>query len=133
MNFVFRNRVSILAFLLLAYSGMTAWLHGFAFREARPFSPGEGSQVWVNRQCDSCHQLYGLGGYLGPDLTHVSAEKGRPFVEAVLRHGMGRMPDLELTEQEIASLCAFLEEISQETPKDLVFSPWGTQRANPTP
>jgi len=133
MNFVFRNRLSILAFLLLAYSGMTAWLHGFAFRQTQRTAPGEGAHIWVSRQCDSCHQLYGLGGYLGPDLTHVSAEKGRPFVEAVLRHGMGRMPDLELSELEIAGLCNFLEEISQETPRDLAFTPWGTLRANPSP
>ena len=29
-----------------------------------------GRIVWQKNNCQSCHQLYGLGGYLGPDLTN---------------------------------------------------------------
>ena len=30
-----------------------------------------GRIVWQKYNCQSCHQLYGLGRYLGPDLTNV--------------------------------------------------------------
>ena len=36
----------------------------------------EGKIVFQKYNCISCHQLYGLGGYLGPDLTNVISEKG---------------------------------------------------------
>jgi nitric oxide reductase subunit C len=29
-----------------------------------------GQQLWQANNCWSCHQIYGLGGYLGPDLTN---------------------------------------------------------------
>jgi len=36
----------------------------------------EGKLVWQQYGCNSCHQVYGLGGYLGPDLTNVYSKGG---------------------------------------------------------
>ena len=36
-----------------------------------------GMNMWQNKNCQSCHQLYGLGGYMGPDLTNTASEKGK--------------------------------------------------------
>ena len=36
-----------------------------------------GENIWLKNNCNSCHQLYGLGGYLGPDLTNIYSTKGK--------------------------------------------------------
>jgi nitric oxide reductase subunit C len=35
----------------------------------------EGRQIFRDKNCIACHQLYGLGGYMGPDLTNVISIK----------------------------------------------------------
>lgn len=67
----------------------------------------QGMLVWQQKNCQSCHQLYGLGGYLGPDLTNV-AEKGDAYLRAFLQNGTERMPNFHLNEQELGQLSAFL-------------------------
>ncbi len=69
----------------------------------------EGKQLWQQHNCSSCHQLYGLGGYLGPDLTNVVSDKGIPYAKAIIRGGTGTMPNFKLSEQEVTALLAFLE------------------------
>jgi nitric oxide reductase subunit C len=71
----------------------------------------EGRIIWQKYNCHVCHQLYGLGGYLGPDLTNVyQKHKGNP---EVLRHlfkgGMKQMPVFNLSEKEEDLLIAFLK------------------------
>lgn len=34
-----------------------------------------GKQVWQRNNCISCHTLFGNGGYLGADLTNITAQK----------------------------------------------------------
>ena len=54
----------------------------------------EGRLVWQNYNCEACHQLYGLGGYLGPDLTNVYSciGKGPVYIKAMIKSGTGTMP-----------------------------------------
>jgi len=70
----------------------------------------EGRLVWQRNNCQTCHQLYGLGGYLGPDLTNVisSPGKGVNYVIGLLRTGNATMPAYHLREEEEAQLIAFL-------------------------
>lgn len=70
----------------------------------------QGRLVWQKYNCQSCHQLYGLGGYLGPDLTNVYSlpGKGEPVIRAFLKAGVAPMPVFNLSEEEIAELAAFL-------------------------
>ena len=68
----------------------------------------EGRLVFQKYNCISCHQLYGLGGYLGPDLTNVVSEKGSYYVSAVIKNGMLKMPNLNVKDDEIKSLVAYL-------------------------
>lgn len=70
-----------------------------------------GRLVWQKYNCQSCHQLYGLGGYLGPDLTNVYSApgKGETVVRALLKTGVAQMPAFQMTEEEIAQLIAFLK------------------------
>lgn len=67
-----------------------------------------GKTIWQEKNCQGCHQLYGLGGYMGPDLTNVAA-KGPDYMLAFIENGTGRMPDFQLTATEKDQLIAFLQ------------------------
>jgi nitric oxide reductase subunit C len=73
----------------------------------------QGKGLWQQHNCSSCHQLYGLGGYLGPDLTNVISEKGAPYAKAIMQGGTGTMPNFKLSEIELTALVAFLEHTDQ--------------------
>ncbi|MBL7902760.1 MAG: cytochrome c [Bacteroidia bacterium] len=70
-----------------------------------------GHLVWQKYNCQACHQLYGLGGYLGPDLTNVYSvkTKGPDYIRALIRSGSKQMPGFQLTEGEMNELLEFLK------------------------
>lgn len=100
--------------LFLAYSGVVYRVgmrqHG---GHLRGVVAQAGRRQWQARNCVACHQLYGLGGFRGPDLTNIMShsDRGEAYVRAVLRFGMGAMPDFHLTEQEIDALVEFLRAV----------------------
>lgn len=71
----------------------------------------EGKLVFQKYNCTACHQLYGLGGYLGPDLTTTLSNPGKneQYIKAILKTGTQRMPDHHLSDREINALYAFLQ------------------------
>lgn len=75
-----------------------------------PHGAREGKLLFQKYNCIACHQLYGLGGYMGPDLTNVISfpGKGPDYAAVFLRHGTNRMPDFKMSEQEVGELLAFL-------------------------
>ncbi len=70
-----------------------------------------GRLVWQKYNCQSCHQLYGLGGYLGPDLTNVysTAGKSEQYIKAMIKSGVAQMPAFNLSEEEQENIVAFLK------------------------
>ena len=70
-----------------------------------------GKALWQAHNCSSCHQLYGLGGYLGPDLTNAVSAKGKgpAYARAIMQNGTGVMPNFHLKPEEVEQLLAFLE------------------------
>lgn len=70
-----------------------------------------GKLLWQKHNCIACHQLYGLGGFMGPDLTNVISDpaKGENYVSAILGHGMNRMPNYNFSRKEINALVEFLK------------------------
>ena len=70
-----------------------------------------GKALFQKHNCQSCHQLYGLGGYLGPDLTSAWSDKnrGETYIKALLQSGGNRMPDFDLTKEEIDQLITYLK------------------------
>ena len=70
-----------------------------------------GKQIFQDYNCTACHQLYGLGGYLGPELTTTYSDplKGEPFIRALLKGGGLRMPNFHLKDPEINALVSFLK------------------------
>ncbi|HET6990878.1 MAG TPA: cytochrome c [Bacteroidia bacterium] len=70
----------------------------------------KGKLLFQKYNCTACHQLYGLGGYMGPDLTNVMSQpgKGAVYVNSFLEHGTTRMPDFSMSKEERNELIAFL-------------------------
>jgi nitric oxide reductase subunit C len=68
-----------------------------------------GQQLFQDHNCIACHQFYGLGGYMGPDLTNVVSNKGSAYARAFLMSGTQRMPNFNLNAAELDAMVAFLE------------------------
>lgn len=105
--FIFALLVS--AFLLYSFSLYTSGAAPNAGTAERKLA-SEGRLVWQKYNCQACHQLYGLGGYLGPDLTNVCSAKGKGprYIKAMVACGTAQMPSFSLSEEEEAALVAFL-------------------------
>ena len=73
----------------------------------------DGKIIWQNYNCQNCHQLYGLGGYLGPDLTNVYSNpaKGEKVIRALITSGVKQMPKFNINEEGISSLIEFLKSV----------------------
>ena len=70
----------------------------------------EGKLLFQKHNCISCHQLYGLGGYLGPELTTLMSQqgKGEQYARMFLKYGGPRMPSFNLNHKEIDCLIEYL-------------------------
>jgi nitric oxide reductase subunit C len=76
-----------------------------------------GKHVWHRENCTNCHTLLGEGAYYAPDLTKITQQRGAPYLREFLKDPSrfyseardGRlMPTLDLSEQDIDNLIAFL-------------------------
>jgi nitric oxide reductase subunit C len=81
-----------------------------------------GLAVWRGNNCQACHQIYGFGGFLGPDLTNRVTE-ATPDAEfrAVLDDGARQMPAFRMPAADQEAVLAFLRAVnrtgqSQPTP-----------------
>jgi nitric oxide reductase subunit C len=73
-----------------------------------------GKLIYQKFNCTACHQIYGLGGYMGPDLTNVMSKPGGElYVRAFLQNGTVRMPNFHMDENEMASLVAYLKYVDK--------------------
>lgn len=75
----------------------------------------KGKLLFQEHNCIACHQIYGLGGYMGPDLTNVMSApgKGEVFARAFIQSGTLRMPRFELSDSEVEALVAYLKEVDR--------------------
>lgn len=69
-----------------------------------------GLMLFQEKNCIACHQFYGLGGYMGPDLTNVisTAGKGPLYAGVFIKNGTVKMPNFHFTDEEAAAVIAFL-------------------------
>jgi len=74
-----------------------------------------GQRVWQQNNCQACHQIYGLGGYMGPDLTNILSDpaRGEDLARAIIRGGTRRMPDFRLPAEDIDALIAYLKSVDR--------------------
>ncbi|WP_281232766.1 c-type cytochrome [Flavobacterium gelatinilyticum] len=78
----------------------------------------QGKKIWQENNCIACHQIYQLGGYLGPDLTNTYSLKGPEYIKAFLKSGTQVMPDFHLSQYEMDALTAYLKEIDKSGSAD---------------
>jgi nitric oxide reductase subunit C len=95
---------------LVACFGAGTWFVYEGVSDAPPASAQvrQGIRNWQKHNCASCHQLYGLGGYMGPDLTNVHGDKGQARIRTYVRYGTGRMPAHAMDDKDLDALVAFL-------------------------
>ena len=125
------------------YKKMTFILLGFSFlvytffiythlpqtKTTPDIAAQNGKMIWQNKNCNSCHQMYGLGGYLGPDLTNVYSKKGPDYIKAFLKSGTEIMPNFHLSNTEKDAMLAFLKETDatgNSDPKSFIINYDGT-------
>lgn len=108
-----KNKITVVIFLLIAFLGYSFFIYASLPSKAAKatIEVQTGKMVWQKYNCNSCHQVYGLGGYLGPDLTNVYSTKGADYIEAFLVSGTTIMPNFNLNKQEVETLIAYLQNI----------------------
>jgi len=73
-----------------------------------------GLRVWRSNNCQVCHQLYGFGGFLGPDLTNrVTDDSPDGEFTFILTKGSKQMPALDLPPEEQTAVLAFLRAMNR--------------------
>ncbi|HLG34402.1 MAG TPA: cytochrome c [Bacteroidia bacterium] len=104
--------VLLLVFAFIIYTGIV-YTVGTAKNNSVPLTDDvrQGKIIWQKKNCSACHQLYGLGGYMGPDLTNVISARGKGeiYAEAFIRAGTKVMPNFQFKDDEVKSLVAFLK------------------------
>jgi nitric oxide reductase subunit C len=71
----------------------------------------EGRELWRKNNCQSCHQLYGFGGFLGPDLTNAVQHLADERLQTILTVGMSPMPPFQFSSLEIDAISSYLAEV----------------------
>jgi nitric oxide reductase subunit C len=76
-----------------------------------------GKRLWQEKNCSACHQLFGLGGYLGPELTNCMSDpaKNENYFRAIMKSGTQRMPDFGFSDHEVADLVSFLRYVDENS------------------
>lgn len=107
----FRYKFIVFLLLLVAFLSYSTTLYFTQPAQSEP--PGrlaqKGKAIWQQKNCISCHQLYGLGGHLGPDLTNVYSVRSEAYITAFLQSGTRVMPDYHLSADEIEAFLEFFK------------------------
>lgn len=104
-----RALLGCLCAAFVVYSGFV-YTRGTEASHVMPMSDVEraGAATYQQYNCVACHQFYGLGGYMGPDLTNVISNRGEGYARAFIASGTARMPNLGLAQEEIDAVVAYL-------------------------
>lgn len=119
---IFRVRVYLIMILLgFTYTGWVYYESGKTNPAAGQMSADAiaGKKIWHRKNCIACHQLYGLGGFIGPDLTNVISQKdkGEAFSRVILKNGL-IMPNFNFSDKEVDQLIAYLSYVDKTGTSD---------------
>ncbi len=116
MNTNAKKNILIITILVFIFSIYNFFIYSSSKKEKFIFLSKKalkGEVLWQSNNCWSCHQIYGLGGYLGPDLTNIysTESKGEKYIKAFLNSGIKSMPKFNFSEDEKNQIIAFLQQI----------------------
>ncbi len=106
-------KIGVASLLTVSYLAYSVFLYSTLPipKNSTSIAAQQGKLVWQKYNCNACHQVYGQGGYIGPDLTNVCANRSELFIKTFLKYGTPTMPNFNLTEQEIGQIVAFLKNV----------------------
>ncbi len=115
------TKVYVLILLVFCYAVFSFLVYtkgtesNITFTEQEKIVIAEGKKLYQENNCMSCHQVYGLGGYLGTDLTKAYSDKlrGEAYMRALLHSGGNRMPDFKFSKDQVNALMAYLKYVDQ--------------------
>jgi nitric oxide reductase subunit C len=108
------RKTTVFFILFICYAAFSAWVYTSGTEQRKngriTAEALAGKVLWQQKNCIACHQLYGLGGYLGPDLTHIISDpsKGKIYAAAFIKTGGTTMPDFHFNDKETAAIIAYL-------------------------
>lgn len=110
----FQKIITIASLLITLYCLLI-----YSFRSVHPkkdFSVEAqmGYLVWQKNKCFACHKIYGLGGFIAPDLTSITQRLDQKTFEHIIKKGTRNMPRYSLTKKEINHLYSFFETLADE-------------------
>ena len=102
-----------MACLLAAFGVQTVLVYTDERQDPLSEAALRGRALWHDNACQVCHQIYGQGGFLGPDLTNAASRLDVSRLESLLTVGSGQMPAYHFTEAQIADLASYLEALDR--------------------
>ncbi|MEY3188851.1 MAG: hypothetical protein RIT41_1386 [Bacteroidota bacterium] len=107
------KKLAIVILLIISFLSYSIVLYLQPSQKTDFTSPNadHGKMVWQKFNCNACHQIYSLGGYLGPDLTNIYALRGPDYIKALVGAGTATMPAFQLTPKEMDDLISYLQHI----------------------
>lgn len=110
-----QSKLLIFTLLSAAFLSYSFFLYSdnFSYNSTEGTSTDRGKKLWQEKNCISCHQIYGLGGYLGPDLTNSYSKRGPDYIKAFLRSGTEVMPNYDFSENEVDDLAQYIKSIDE--------------------
>ena len=73
------KKIWIFLTLFFAFATYSSWIYTGATDYGTVMTTRQqlGKKIYQEYNCQSCHQIFGLGGYLGPELTTAISDKTR--------------------------------------------------------
>jgi nitric oxide reductase subunit C len=110
-TFILVSTVSFSAFIL---ANWMSWNLPLSLGEEEVF----GKKVWQKNNCVSCHALFGNGGYVGKDLTHITSKRSKDELLEFFSNPPVYAPNKKkrhpgLSEKDTLSLVSYLEYLNK--------------------
>ncbi len=111
--FIWGTVISAIIFLGLTYDSLVQ-MPKRTHEEKLDAHVAAGKWVWQKYNCNDCHTILGIGGYYAPDVTKVMSTRDSEWVARFLKDpekvwpNARKMPNLNLQDQEVADVVAFL-------------------------
>jgi len=101
----------MLALLVITYLFIIFILYKVHKTKDITLNSNKGLKVWLQHKCYSCHKIYGLGGFLAPDLTNVTNRLSFTNFSLLITEGTINMPKFLLSKLELLYLFSFFKSL----------------------